>query len=69
MPRPNRLWFHTQSRSWVTEIGGRRYKLAKGRENKRAAEAKFHSLMAECALNPPADAGPQALTVASLLDA
>ena len=53
MPRPNRLWFHKQSQSWVTEVGGRRFKLAKGRDQKKSAEAKFHELMVECSLNPP----------------
>ncbi len=68
MPRPNRLWFHKQSQSWVTEVGGRRFKLAKGRDQKKAAEAKFHELMVECSLNPPVDAGPQFVTAASLVD-
>lgn len=68
MSRPNRPWFHKQSESWVTEINGRRYKLAKGRDQKRAAEVKFHELMVECSLNPPVDSAPQYLTAASLVD-
>lgn len=68
MPRPNHLWFHKQSQSWVTEIDGRRHKLAKGRDQKKAAETKFHELMVECSLNPPVDAGPQVLTAAALVD-
>ena len=68
MPRPNRLWFDKQSKFWVTEIGGRRYELAKGREQTRTAEAKFHELMLECNLNPPVDSDPRLRTVASLVE-
>jgi integrase len=68
MPRPNRIWFHKQSQAWVTEISGRRYKLAKGRDQKKAAEVKFHELMLECSLNPPVDSGPQFVTAAALVD-
>ena len=68
MPRPNRLWFQEQSQAGVAEIGGRRIKLAKGCDQTKAAETKFHELMVECSLNPPVDDGPQFVTVASFVD-
>lgn len=68
MPHPNRVWSPKQSQYWGTEIGGRRYKLAKGNDRRREAEARFHELMVECSLNPTVDSGPQFVTAAALVD-
>lgn len=45
MPRPNKPWFRSQTGWWMAKIGGKSYKLAKGRRNKAEAETKFHELM------------------------
>jgi len=46
MPRPNKPWLRKDTRVWYATIGGKRVELARGKKNKKAAEAKFHELMA-----------------------
>lgn len=45
MSRPNRIWFRKDVGWWMVTIGGRKVRLAQGRQHKRAAEQKFHELM------------------------
>jgi len=52
MPRQNKPWFRKQTAWWMVEIGGSQVKLAKGRENREAAQTKFHELMAKTARHP-----------------
>ncbi len=68
MPREPKPWFNKSTDWWCTDIAGRRHKLARGRERKKLAQQKFHALMQECAVNPPADAGPGVATVPSIVD-
>lgn len=45
MSRPNRIWYRKDVGWWMVTIGGRKVRLAQGRQHKRAAEQKFHELM------------------------
>jgi hypothetical protein len=47
MSRPNKIWFRKDIRCWMVTIGGKRIRLAEGRENKKQAQQKFHELAAE----------------------
>lgn len=75
MPREPKAWFNKQTRWWSTDIAGRRHKLVPGKPGderrktppREAAEA-LARLLAECALNPPVEAGPAAQTVPSVID-
>jgi integrase len=75
MPRVARPWFNKNTNWWCTDISGRRVKLLKGgpsdarrRTPPPAVLAEFHRVMAECAVNPPADSGPEIVTVPAILD-
>jgi len=46
MARPNKIWFRKQTGWWMVQVGTKQVKLAQGRENKKAAQEKFHKLMA-----------------------
>jgi integrase len=46
MSRPNKIWFRKDVGWWMVTLGGRKIRLAEGRGNKKAAEQKFHELMA-----------------------
>jgi integrase len=45
MPRPNKIWFRKDVGYWMVTLGGRKVRLAKGRENRQQAQQKFHELM------------------------
>jgi integrase len=65
--KPEGPWYREERDQWCVKIGGRRIKLAEGRENKREAEAKFHALMLERAVNPAPEGGKP--TVVSIAEA
>ena len=44
MPRPNKIWFRKDTGCWMVTIAGKRVPLAKGRENRKLAQQKFHEL-------------------------
>ncbi|MGC8640619.1 MAG: hypothetical protein ACP5XB_12160 [Isosphaeraceae bacterium] len=74
MPRVAKPWFNKNTDWWCTDIAGKRVKLLKGvpsdgrRKTPPAAVlAEFHRLMAECAVNPPADSGPSVATAPSII--
>jgi hypothetical protein len=46
MPRPNKVWFRKDIGWWMVTLGGKKIRLAEGRENKQQAESKFHDLAA-----------------------
>ena len=46
MPRPNKPWFRLQTGWWMCTYRGKQRKLAKGEDNKKLAEKRFHQLMA-----------------------
>jgi integrase len=47
MSRPNKIWFRKDIGWWMVTVGGKRLRLAEGRENKKQAQQKFHELAAE----------------------
>lgn len=60
MGRPNKPWFRPDIGWWVTTIGRKQYRLAKGKSKKdKKAEAKraFHELMAFRPRRPEDDDG------------
>lgn len=63
MARPNRVWWHRQKKAWCTEIGGKRYTLAKGRSQKQQALDALGALLHEREL---LDAVDGAISVAGL---
>lgn len=75
MPRAAKPWFNKHTNWWCTDIAGKRVKLLKGipadarrRTPPAPVLALFHRLMAECAVNSPADSGPAVVTVPSIVD-
>jgi integrase/recombinase XerD len=46
MGRTNRIWFRKDVGWWTVTLGGKKIRLAEGRQNKKEAERKFHSLKA-----------------------
>jgi len=44
MARPNRIWFRKDIGWWMITLGGKKIRLAQGKENKKLAEQKFHEL-------------------------
>jgi len=44
MARPNKIWFRKDTGWWMITLGGKKIRLAQGRENKKLAEQKFHEL-------------------------
>lgn len=45
MPRPAKPWFRAQTGWWMVTYQGRQRMLAKGRQNKKLAQSRFHQLM------------------------
>ena len=45
MSRPAKIWFREQTGWWCVTLNGKKIPLVKGRENRNAAQAKFHELM------------------------
>lgn len=68
MPLIPKPWFNKQTGWWCTDLGGTRSKLARGKDQKKEARAKFHALMQECEVNLHPDAGPRIVSVPSILD-
>ena len=46
MPRPDKIWFRSDVGWWMVTLNGQKVRLAQGKENRKAAEQKFHDLMA-----------------------
>ena len=46
MGRPNKPWYRPDVGWWVTNIGGKQFRLAKGKQNQAEAKRVFHELMA-----------------------
>lgn len=44
MARPNKIWFRRDIGWWMITLGGKKIRLAQGRENRKLAEQKFHEL-------------------------
>jgi hypothetical protein len=44
MGRPNKIWFRKDIGRWMVTLGGVKTRLVEGRENKKAAQDKFHEL-------------------------
>lgn len=44
MARPNKIWFRKDIGWWMVTLGGVKTRLVEGRENKKAAQDKFHEL-------------------------
>jgi integrase len=74
MGRQHTPWFHRQSGWWVTEIGGKRYRLVQGEPKDarrktapREALDRLRRILNECAVNN-AESGPGLITVAGLIE-
>lgn len=46
MSRPNKVWFRKDIGWWMVTLGGKKIRLAQGRQNRTQAEQKFHELKA-----------------------
>jgi integrase len=46
MSRPNKIWFRKDVGWWMVTLAGEKIRLAQGKESRKAAEQKFHELMA-----------------------
>jgi hypothetical protein len=46
MARPNKIWFRNDTGWWMITLGGKKIRLAQGKENRKLAEQKFHELKA-----------------------
>ena len=46
MSRPNKIWFGKDVGWWMVTVAGEKIRLAQGKEDRKAAEKKFHELMA-----------------------
>jgi integrase len=75
MPREPKAWFNKQTKWWSTDIAGKRHKLVPGKpgDERRKTPTKeaietLSKLLAECAVNPPVEAGPAVQTVPSVID-
>lgn len=66
MAREAKPWFYRQTGWWMAYIGGRKVRLAEGRDNRRAAKQRLTELLAEAARNPAPDHPDQ--TVASVIE-
>lgn len=66
MARKAHPWFRSSDGWWYIKVAGKQTKLARGRENKAEAFARWHTIMAELAANPGVDLLDQ--TVASVID-
>ncbi len=45
MSHPAKMWFRQQTGWWCVTLDGKKFPLAKGRENRSEAQLKFHELM------------------------
>ena len=54
MGRPNRIWFRKDIGWWMVTLGGKKVRLAQGKENRRQAEQKFYELAAQQTRTPEA---------------
>ena len=68
MARPSKIWFRKDTGWWMITIGSQKVRLAKGRENRKAAEQKFHELMIVRHTSPDADTARVADLVEAFLD-
>ena len=59
-------WYRVQTDSWMVQLDRKRHTLARGRENRQQALAKFYELMRLRASNPAPDT--TAPTVASIIE-
>jgi len=66
MARNAKPWFLKQTQWWMAYIGGQKTKLAKGRENLKAAKSKLRELLTAAEANP---ASTDEQTVASVIEA
>ena len=66
MPRKAHPWFRRSDGWWYVKINGKPEKLARGRQNKETAIARWHELMAERAMNRPSESLDH--TVVSVID-
>lgn len=62
-PRP---WFRKQTGWWMAQVAGKQEKLARGKENKKAADQKLRDILTLRASNPEPESGR--LTVAAVID-
>lgn len=46
MARPNKIWFRKDVGWWMVTIAGEKIRLAQGKDARKAADQKFHELMA-----------------------
>ena len=67
MARSARPWYWKVRDAWYVTVNGKRLRLASGKANKKAAEAKFHALMLELGANPAPDSDRP--TVVSIIEA
>ncbi len=56
MPRQAKPFFHRGW--WVPDVGSKRTKLARGRENRKQAEQGFHEMLAKVSYSPEAKTVP-----------
>jgi len=66
MGRTAKPWFYRQTGWWMVWLDGRKMKLAKGRESKKAAEQRLLELRYQASKNPDPDSPDQ--TVASVIE-
>ena len=46
MPRVNKIWFRKDTGWWMVTLNGKKTRLVEGRQNRKAADQKFHELAA-----------------------
>jgi integrase len=68
VPQEPKPWFNKQTGWWTTDLGGRRIKLARGRDQKNLAKQRFASLLLECEVNPGPQATAEEQTVPGVVD-
>lgn len=66
MARTAKPWFDRQKNCWTVWMGGRRHRLAEGRQNRKAAHDRYKQLLFEASKNPPRESRVQ--TVASVIE-
>lgn len=66
MPKESKPWFYKQTGWWMTWLGNRKVKLAKGRTNLKAAKDRLADLLHQARHNPHPDSTAQ--TVASVIE-
>ena len=68
MARPNKIWFYKATGWWCVIIEGKRIRLAEGRENRKAAERRFHELKLAGTQTPEAPSARVADVIEAFLD-